>query len=223
MGAADTGSTRVVIVRGDGPHTDQWHALEDTSAAIARVLQESADWAVDVVGTDELTAESLTDAALVIVDASSNLDLEPGSSSAVVDLLVASVAGGRALLGVHSSSIAFRDDPRWAETLGGRWIRGVSWHPPIGAADVVLTSAGSALFGVTDFTTHDERYTDLEVASDVEVLAFHREADAEYPLVWSCPTAAGKVGYSALGHGVESYESPGHRAMLVALVRWLIG
>ncbi|WP_394550782.1 hypothetical protein ACDF64_09670 [Agromyces sp. MMS24-JH15] len=215
-------TVRIVVLSGEGLHADPWHAFDATSAAIAGVL--SAVGEVEVIGTDAATAApaaaTIIDAELLVVNASADLALEPGDSSALVDLLVARHACGRAILAMHAATLAFGDDPRWAGVVGGRWVPGTSGHPQIGHALVqsVARETGSGASGgaappsTGDFVLYDERYTALECADANDVLAVHTEDGIVHPLVWWRPPAdgSGAVAYDALGHGVESFESAAH-------------
>ena len=211
-------SHRALLVTGAGAHTDRWHDLGATSAAVARVL--AARFEVTETTTDDLTG--LADADLLVLNVAGDRESEPTDSRPVVDALLRAHASGTGLLAIHSSSIAFRDDPRWAELLGGRWVSGVSDHPPIG--DTVVRVLADAPFGEPgDLELFDERYTALERRDGTLLVAEHDEAGASHPLVWARePDGGGRVVYSALGHDTRSYESPGHRDLLHAATTWLL-
>ncbi|MGA1836063.1 ThuA domain-containing protein [Herbiconiux sp. 11R-BC] len=232
--------TEIVILTGTGAHTDPWHALDATSERVAEVLGEA--WAdadtdtdtdtdgaelttvrVTAVTTDDDVAAALDGAGLVIVNVSGDLATEPVDSSAIVDALLAHTGRGGGVVALHSSALAFGDDPRWAELAGGRWVPGVTMHPQIGHA-LVQAADGEAAAGLTDFVVYDERYTALERDPATEVLAFHTEDGLAHPLVWRRSTASGaRVAYDALGHGVESYDSAARCGLLLGLVSWAAG
>jgi type 1 glutamine amidotransferase len=209
---------RVVVVTGCGAHTDRWHDLYATGAAVAELFAERFE--VSTATTDELVG--IADAGLIVLDVAGDLEREPVDSRSVVGALLAAHAGGSALLALHSSSLAFRDDPRWAQVLGGRWVPDVSDHPPIG--DAVLRVIGGAPFGdAGEFELFDERYTALERRPGTLLVAEHTEADVTHPLVWARDPADGaRVVYNALGHDIRSYESAGHRRLLTASAAWLL-
>lgn len=227
-------SARIVVLRGEGPHADPWHAFDATSAALAAVLRPLG--AVEVIGTDAAAgagaadlAAAIRDADLVVVNASADLVAPPGDSGTLVDLLVARHASGRSILAMHASSLAFADDPRWAQTLGGRWVPGTSGHPQIGHA-LVQAARPAADLGPDappcpgDFVIYDERYSALECDATNEVLAVHTEDGIAHPIIWWRARAdgAGAVAYDALGHGVESYESAPHANWLRRAARRLL-
>lgn len=208
---------RAVVLIGSGQHTDRWHDLDATGSALAELL--SGHYDTRVASTDDLTG--LADADLVVVDVAGDREADPVDSREVVDALLAVHMSGTPLLAVHSSVIAFRDDPRWAELVGGRWVADVSYHPPIG--DTVVRVLTDAPFGEAgDLALFDERYTSLERHPGTLLVAEHDEQGAPHPLVWARdPASAGRVVYSALGHDVRSYESPGYRALIHQATAWL--
>jgi type 1 glutamine amidotransferase len=71
------------------------------------------------------------------------------------------------------------------------------------------------------FEVVDERYTHLDLRPGSKVLATHSHDGLEHPLVWARQVRGGRVVADTLGHGPESYDSTGHRALLGAAVGWL--
>jgi hypothetical protein len=207
-----------LLVTGVGAHADPWHGLAATSEALADVLAERMP--VRRLDTDDVAdGAPLTDAALLVENISGDLGADAAAASAVLDPLLDAVASGIPLLAVHSSSLAFRDDPRWAALLGGRWVPGVTMHPQIGWS-VVQPAAP-----LPPFRVYDERYSHLEVGDGSTVRAIHTDDGITHALAWSRHGADGHggVAYSALGHGVEAYRADGTRALLHALVDELVG
>lgn len=207
-----------LIITGVGAHADPWHGLAATSAALASVLEERMPTLL--IDTDEVVGgAALTDAALIVVNISGDLATDAVAASAVLDPLLGAVASGIPLLAVHSSSLAFRDDPRWAELLGGRWVPGVTMHPQIGWSLVQPTAP------LSPFRVYDERYSHLEVGVGSALRAIHTDDGITHALAWSRrgDDGHGGVAYSALGHGVEAYRAAGTRALIHALVDELLG
>lgn len=207
-----------VVVIGSGAHVDPWHDLDATGAALGALLAETCS--VAVTTTDALAVVDGAD--LVVVNASGDPDAPPTDSRAVVDALSAAHASGAPLLAAHSSSMAFRDDPRWSGLLGGRWVPGVSGHPPIGLTRIALR-ADAPFGGPGEVEVFDERYTSLERHPDTLLVAEHEDGGATHPLIWARdPATGGRVVYSALGHDIRSHESPGHRRLLADAVAWML-
>ncbi len=209
---------RILVLRGEGQHADPWHGLEATSRTLGEVLD------APVAGTSDPDLPGrLEDVDLLVVNASGDLALPEPESTDLVDAIHRRWTAGMAVLGIHSSTLAFRDDPRWRQILGGRWEPGVTFHPQIGSALVQRTDAQPQLLDA-DFLLYDERYTSLDLDDGV-VLAEHTEDGIRHPLIWARPSSdgAGAVIYSALGHGEESYDSPEHRELLKRCAAWLRG
>jgi type 1 glutamine amidotransferase len=238
----------VVVLTGDGEHSDPWHALPEISARVAEVLVEQLALrtgsapSIRLASTAAGPAGAFDGADVVLLAVSADLAEEPADSTAWVDALDAHSTAGGGIVALHSAALAFRGDARWASLLGGRWVPGITMHPQIGHALVQTTDAGSTAGApAADFVLYDERYTGLETAGHVEVLALHTEDGQTHPLVWRVDASgaegrdargavgrvargsAGRVVYDALGHGVESFDSPEHRALLGALVAWAAG
>lgn len=214
----------ITILTGAGRHTDPWHTLPATSSAIAATLTQLGTCAETT--TAEVVSGCFADTDVLVVNASGDLAEQPPVSTDVVDAVHEYHESGGAVLAVHSSALAFRDDPRWTDLMGGRWVPGTSTHPQIGLAVVqVVPGAHPITAGLTDFVVYDERYAELEVHPSAELRAFHTEDGVTHPLVWAVDRTAagrGRVVYDALGHGVESYDYPGRRALLLAAAHWLV-
>ena len=216
-------TARIVVLSGAGQHSDPWHALEATSAALAQVFADVAR--VEVVPTTVGAAAAIGTADLVVVNASGDLAAPAEDSAPIVDLLDAHHREGRPILALHSSSLAFADDTRWATILGGRWVPGSTMHPQIGHALVQdAHPRGDGIPHIDDFVLYDERYCGLERDSATEVVALHTEDGLTHPLIWwrHAGAAGGAVAYDALGHGIESYESAPRRSWLVAAATELL-
>lgn len=137
--------------------------------------------------------------------------------------LQSALAAGVGLLVVHTGLASLRDVPSYRRAVGGEWRRGHSWHPPFSSADVRITeSAHPVAAGLADFSLDDELYTDLDVDTEVDVIATHSLDGVAHPLVWCRTLGASRVVVDALGHDERSYASPGHRAVLDAAVAWLL-
>ncbi len=206
-----------VIVTGVGAHADPWHGLPATSTALGELVAERMP--VRHLDTDDLAAgASVADAALLVVNASADLARDAPSARTVLDPLLGAVDAGTPLLAVHSTALAFRDDPRFAALLGGRWVPDVSMHPQIGWSLVQPTPPA------TPFRIYDERYSHLEVAEESSIRAIHTDDGVAHALSWLRPGVDGRggVAYSGLGHGVEAYRASGHRRLLHALIDELL-
>ncbi|WP_299033379.1 ThuA domain-containing protein [uncultured Pseudokineococcus sp.] len=227
-----------LVVAGAGRYADPWHPFAVTAARAADVLR-GAGLEVEVTpGTDDGVEDAL--AALVdpgawpdvlVLDVGLPRDGAPSPAPGpALDGLRAFLAGDRALLGVHVAATSFVEVPEWEERLGGRWVRDLTWHPPIGPAQVRVRTGAHPLLSAPGTTALpdvvelvDEVYCDLRVSGDVVVLADAEHEGRAQPLAWVREDARGvRTAYDALGHDERSFDSPGHRALLERLAGWLV-
>ncbi len=133
------------------------------------------------------------------------------------------VLDGGALLGMHTACICFSDWPQWGELLGGKWVWGQSWHPPLEtvAVNPKPTSKNSEL---TSFSVTDELYTSLAVSTDVTVMAVaHSDAVPEpQPVMWRHKPGGGRVVFDSLGHDSRSITEATHARLIRDSVDWLL-
>ncbi|AEE44997.1 ThuA domain-containing protein [Cellulomonas fimi] len=219
--------TNVLVLAGRGRYGDPWHDHAATTDAIATLLRaDGHDVVVRSTFPDAL--DDVRPDLLVVNSGRGPLDpAEDDDWRGFHDRRAALVAAGVPVLGVHQAANTFGDDPRWPATLGGRWVEGVSWHPPLDAATFrVLDAHHPVTAGLAEVAATDERYADLEVASASRVLLAADVAGDDgtgaHPVVWVGP-GPGRVVYDALGHDVRSYSSPDRRALLRREVAWLLG
>ncbi|WP_240642116.1 ThuA domain-containing protein [Microbacterium sulfonylureivorans] len=221
--ASDPGlRPRAVLASGAGRYADPWHPFAETSARVASVLRE-AGWEVDLVDDPAIALTRLDGARLLVVNAGdpwgedgADRLVEPDAAAG----LAAALARGIGVLAIHSALSTLRDHPSWRAAIGGSWQQGRSWHPEIGEASVRIVDRGHAITeGIGDFTLFDERYTALEVDSDVRVLAAHDLDGVAHPLVWVRERPARAV-VCALGHEPRAYDSPELRTLVARAARW---
>jgi type 1 glutamine amidotransferase len=212
----------VMIISGAGPYVDPWHPFTETTARLAELLT-SGGHRVEVSETVEETLRSGTDAQLLVINIG-NPD-PPRPVPIMVELqqaLLAHLAAGGGLLGLHVSATSFTTMPRWPEILGGHWVRGTSMHPPLDLARIRLHTGVHPVVGdAGEIEVLDERYSHLAVADDVVVLGDHRHEGRTHPMIWARDHGPGRVVYDGLGHDGRSFDSPGHRALLRRAVDWL--
>lgn len=130
---------------------------------------------------------------------------------------------GGALLASHTAPICFDDWPGWGDIVGASWRWGQSSHPPLGPAAVeVRTDAHPVVAGVAaEFEVIDEIYGHMDLASDVDPLAWGTAGDGRQPVLWAREAGGGRVVYDALGHDERSFAVEAHRQILEQAVRWL--
>lgn len=134
------------------------------------------------------------------------------------------VARGGGLLGLHTASICFDDWPQWAEVLGGAWVWGRSFHPPLGPVRAAMLPGHPLTAGLPDFEVIDEAYTALALQPGVAVAAtVQAPGQAPQPALWTHAYGAGRVVYDALGHDAASLNEPTHRLLVQRAAQWAGG
>jgi len=133
----------------------------------------------------------------------------------------AHLAAGRPMLALHTAPICFDDWPNWGVLLGGRWVWGESYHPPVDALRVRPVGDHPIAAGVSPFTIVDERYSSLAVSSTVQILAVAESTEGDHPVCWVHTVGSARVAVDLLGHDHRSYEATDHCLLLHRIVRWL--
>jgi type 1 glutamine amidotransferase len=215
-----------VIASGSGQYADSWHPFDETSALLATSLAE-AKFTVGIDTDVDHAMRSLDDVDLIVVNAGdpwrdeTRIPVSPES----VDGFARALDRGIGVLAMHSAVSSLRDYPEWAIAIGGIWVPGASFHPPIGETQVrgARFPDGAA---VTDFTVFDERYCGLQRLGRSVVVAEH-EASGNVgndiplePAAWVRETGRARVAVDVLGHDARSYESVGHRNLVRQLALW---
>jgi type 1 glutamine amidotransferase len=219
-----------LILSGAGRYADPWHPYDLTSDRLAQVLRTEG---LEVEISGEVDARMATLGAelpdLLVVnigDPALNYPDKPAPSEEAHgrEGLLAYLASGRPLLGVHTASTSLHGVSEWKSILGGVWVRGQSFHPDYGTLPVTVATSGLTQ-GLTDFVVTDELYSDLSLQPDNVVIAWNQSDPVTRPLVWQRtygPTGS-RVLYDALGHDTAAYESDAHQQLLRRGVRWLLG
>ena len=218
-----------IILSGSDRYASKWHDHAANSQLIAEALR---DIGIDarIRATHPRSFTGLDATRLVIVEAGrgerASDDCSDEEWAAAHMQLANYVSRGGALLVIHNGVGAFDDLPAWANWIGGRWVGGVSMHPPI--ADARLTPRVTdhpIVDGLGPIDVHDELYAHLDRADDNEVLLHFRHDDQKQPLVWvrDGGPAPGRVVVDLLGHDVRSYDSPARVRLLQREALWAIG
>ena len=127
-------------------------------------------------------------------------------------------AGG-GLLALHSASASYKEEPRFYEILGGRFVT----HGPVEEFAVQLSSPEDEIFGNTPaFSVRDELYRhEYDPGNRVHL---HTVVDGERePVVWTRRWGQGRVCYCALGHTVGAVRHPQTRQILHQGLAWACG
>jgi type 1 glutamine amidotransferase len=178
---------------------------------------------------------------------STGTDRWPGITGNGLAALFDYVENGGGLVGLHSTSDTFHtlergggNNPRraqryrnygeaadpFARMLGGEFIR----HGPQQVAVAAVTDTKFPGFGSigSELKVQEEWYTLKEFASDLHVLLVMQTAGMQgpdyqrpnYPLAWVRAHGKGRVGYNAMGHREDVWDSAAFQSMLVGMLNW---
>jgi type 1 glutamine amidotransferase len=189
--------------------------------------------ALEVVATEDLsriTAGELREFDALFFFTSGELAL---SDSQKRDLL-AFVRQGKGFGGAHSATDTLYSWPEYGELIGA-YFDGHPWAQEVGIdiedpahpatrrlghsfriSDEIYQFRGLSRDNVRVLLTLDERSVDV-TAADV------RGTDGEFPLAWCRPYGSGRVFYTALGHGAETWMDARFQDMLEGALLWLAG
>jgi type 1 glutamine amidotransferase len=130
--------------------------------------------------------------------------------------LIDFVAGGKALVGVHSAAVD-KKSPDFIDLLGGKYIGHEDYHE----TTVKIVDAEHPITqGMSDFSIIDELYK-LEYNPDpLHVLIEGVAEGTTYPVCWTRQYGKGRVVFFSLGHGSESFENKDFQRIVIRSVQW---
>jgi len=124
------------------------------------------------------------------------------------------VTGGKGLVGIHGT--AWWIGGRAVDLIGGH----ANWHPPGLTFTVnVADSDHPVMQGVSDFEVDDEIYMSAW-DPDIHVLATAEWSDKQHPMAWVKNYGDGRVFYTTLGHGPNTFERSAMQQVITQGVRW---
>ncbi|MGI9624937.1 MAG: ThuA domain-containing protein [Acidimicrobiales bacterium] len=127
------------------------------------------------------------------------------------------VAAGRPVLAMHTAVLCFDDWDAWPAIAGAQWDWARSYHPPLEEVEVHMADDPRTA-GLEGFTVSDERYTNLVLLPDVDVVATASSDGVIEPAAWIHRAGSAPVVYDALGHDARSLGHSGHRALVAQLL-----
>jgi type 1 glutamine amidotransferase len=214
-----------LIAVGTGRYADPWHPYEATGAAVATILRDDG-WTVDIDDDVDRALTRLGDVDLLVVSAGDPWR-NPGDGpdaaitppAAATEGLHAALERGIGILALHSATASLRDYPAYRAAIGGEWLPGTSWHPPLGPARVAVAASHPVVARLDEIAATDELYSDLIVDTDIEVLVAHELEGTRHPLVWVREAPARAV-VSAFGHDARAYDSPDVQRLIRQSADW---
>lgn len=189
--------------------------------------------ALEIVATEDLsriTADALREFDAVFFFTSGELALSDSQKRDLLDF----VREGKGFGGAHSATDTLYSWPEYGELIGA-YFDGHPWAQEVGVhiedpdhpstrgldhsfriSDEIYQFRGLSRDHVRVLMTLDERTVDL-ARPDV------RGTDGEFPLAWCHLYGNGRVFYTALGHGDETWNDPRFQDMLEGALLWLAG
>lgn len=208
--------SRILLFSGGADYIDPWHPFAETSAMVASILEKDGH-KLTVVDTLDGLSEALGTVDLLVVNAGGGP--EPHSLD---DRLASILAGYRGpLLALHVAATLLPEHNAWEDSLGGRWVRGVSMHPRRGHLRLRPVPSSIAVDDLTPLETVDEAYSWLRVMPEAEILLVHDYEGKAHPVSWTLNRDGRRTAYTALGHDSDAYEAPLAGKLLRLLVNWL--
>ena len=202
------------------------HGFDQSAGMILGFLDAQSDLSVELSTDKDLLASGMdqfdvcvfgTGFTRVVKREDGSIAREPDLTPAQEDGLFGFVAGGKGLAGIHGS--AWWIGGRAADMLGGH----ANWHPP-GLTFTVRVEDGDhpVMEGIEDFEVDDEIYISA-YEPQLRILASAQWHGGTFPVAWAKAHGAGRVFYTALGHGPGTFARPPVQAMLCQGVRWAAG
>jgi len=193
---------------------DQYHPLETLGEMMLDWLKDDGFRSVTLSKDRSAITSDLDNYDLLI------FCLQPNKlSPAEEDAIVSFVDSGKKLMGIHSATVAAPENAKYIEMIGGRFIH----HSPHHEFDVKVSAPGHPMLeGIRDFKITDELYVLDRTPSAASVLMTAFWEDHAQPILYLRAHGQGKVLYNALGHGLDAYENPNLKKLVVQGAKWLL-
>ncbi|HZR01068.1 MAG TPA: ThuA domain-containing protein [Chloroflexota bacterium] len=127
------------------------------------------------------------------------------------------VREGKGLVGIHGTG--WWTSGRHAELTGGH----ANWHPPGLHFTVKIEEPGHPITqGIGDFEVDDEIYMSAYDPT-IKILASASWSNVNHPMAWTHSYGKGRVFFTTLGHGPNTFEVPAVQRLVTNAVVWASG
>jgi len=127
------------------------------------------------------------------------------------------VFNGGGLLALHSASASFKQNQRYFNLIGGRFIK----HGKISEFKVEVADTQSMIYkGISSFSVRDELYLH-EYQKDVSVHFSTKVDDKIEPVVWTRELGKGKIAYCSLGHCAPVLKNQHVKSIIHQSLDWM--
>jgi len=185
---------RILLLSNPMPH---YHRIENTLPQLQQALEgielvHTQD--VDVLARDELNGYD----ALLVYCTGQQISEEQFAG------LERFVASGKGLIGIHNATDTWKNDPRYVEMIGGKFVT----HPAQLSVHVDIVDRDHPITrGLQEFDAWDELYVmDTNPEGYHLLMETHSHDNRALPITWVREHGTGRVFYTALGH--EPVERP---------------
>jgi type 1 glutamine amidotransferase len=143
-----------------------------------------------------------------------SLKREPNLTPDQEEGLFRFVGSGKGLVGIHGTG--WWIGGRAVDLIGGH----ANWHPPGLSFTVQIEDPHHAITrGIDDFEVEDEIYISAYDPT-IHILASAEWHGRAHPMAWVKPYGSGRVFYTTLGHGPDTFRQPAMQRLLEQGVRW---
>lgn len=206
----------------DGPN----HAFDKSAPIVHRFLSANRKLEVTIADDKAILAHGLAayDALVFGTGFTRRERLPDGSRKLRYELtkrqedgLYRFVRDGKGLIGIHGTG--WWTSGRHAELTGGH----ANWHPPGLHFTVKIDDASHPITrGLADFEVDDEIYMSAYDPT-VHVLASATWSNVSHPMAWTHAYGKGRVFFTTLGHGPNTFEVPSVQTLLTNAALWAAG
>jgi len=127
------------------------------------------------------------------------------------------VFNGGGLLALHSASASFKENQRYFNLLGGRFID----HGKVSGFRVKPEPGKSGIFAeIKGFSVIDELYIH-RYKGDISIHFTADNKGKKEPVVWTRELGKGRIAYCSLGHCAPVLKNPGFGKIVNRSLRWI--
>jgi hypothetical protein len=204
-----------------------YHPFERTTARLVEHLNASGQ--IEATATDDLKAlgwSHLQDYDVLTLNCLRCWSRDGETTPETVkDGVLRHVEAGKGVVAIHAAALNFEDWHDYRNMLGGFWEQGRSSHGPYepGIQIKVVHPHHPITRSVGDFTIHDELYHTLTLTAHVRLLMTALWEGKIQPMGWTHTYGQARIHYNALGHGVETLQSPELMRLYLQGVLWVAG
>lgn len=181
----------------------------------------SQPWANEFLGTEEGQSYD----AYIFYDMWKII--EEDHKSAYLDL----TEKGKGLLFLHHSLVSYQNWDEFFNIIGGRYVaaetttdssRHSDYKHDIDLDIEILDTEHPVTKGLSNFTIHDEGYSNLELSENIHPLLGTDHPDCNSPLAWTNKYGNSDIVYLIFGHDKNAYLDDDFRKLIYNSLGWII-